>query len=548
MAKINLSYVLIHLTKHCLPLLCLLAGINTQAQTYYSFKQSFAIESNEKWFGGAVNEGYKMPFSNGYSLDLYGNNEGNQAGPYLVSTSGRFIRSNKPFHFSITKDTLMVNSMEEIKIEKGGSGLSDAFRSLSKKAFPASGKMPDSLLFSRPQYNTWIELIYNQNQQDILKYAHAIIDNGFPAGVLMIDDNWAPYYGRFEFRKDRFTDAKAMIDELHHLGFKVMIWVCPFIRPDSEEFRLLVKQKFLLFDNKGNASLSWQDAKEPALIHWWNGYSAEMDFTNPAALQWYEAQLHYMQTQYGVDGFKLDAGDMEYYPATTVSFKKATPNEQCEAWGAVGLKYPLNEYRAMWKKAGEPLVERLRDKAHSWQDLQRLIPNVTAAGLLGYQFTCPDMIGGGEFTSFIDNAKLDQDLVVRSAQIHALMPMMQFSAAPWRVLDHTHFEAVKTAVKLRMKLVPYIMQLAHESAVTGEPMARTMEYVFPHQGLENVSDQFMLGTKILAAPVVEKNTSRKVTFPSGKWKGVDGKTINGPAIKKYDVPIDQLLWFERIDK
>lgn len=534
--------------KQYLPLLCLLFLINTQAQTVYPFKQSFAIESNEKWFGGAVNEGWKMPFSNGYSLDLYGNNEGNQAGPYLVSTSGRFIRSNQPFQFSITNNRLTVNSIEEIKVEKGGSGLSDAFRSLSKKAFPASGKMPDTLLFSRPQYNTWIELIYNQNQQDILKYAHAIIDNGFPAGVLMIDDNWAPYYGRFEFRKDRFPDAKAMIDELHRLGFKVMIWVCPFIRPDSEEFRLLLKQKLLLFDNKGNNSLSWKDAKEPALIHWWNGYSAEMDFTNPAARQWYEDQLHYMQTTYGADGFKLDAGDMEYYPAATVSFKKATPNEQCEAWGAIGLKFPLNEYRAMWKKAGEPLVERLRDKAHSWQDLQRLIPNVTAAGLLGYQFTCPDMIGGGEFTSFIDNAKLDQDLVVRSAQIHALMPMMQFSAAPWRVLDQQHLHAVKKAVDLRMKFGPYIMQLVHECAVSGEPMARTLEYVFPHQGLENISDQFMLGAKILVAPVVEKNANRKVLFPPGKWKSADGKTINGPTTKEYDVLIDQLLWFEWIGK
>ncbi len=46
--------------------------------------------------------------------------------------------------------------------------------------------------------------------------------------------------------------------------------------------------------------------------------------------------------------------------------------------GRYRFKYPLNEYRAMWKKAGQPLVERLRDKAHSWQDLQRLIPNVTA--------------------------------------------------------------------------------------------------------------------------------------------------------------------------
>jgi hypothetical protein len=65
-----------------------------------------------------------------------------------------------------------------------------------KRFFPSKNKLPDTLLFSKPQYNTWIELVYNQNQKDILSYARAIIDNGFPTGVIMIDDNWADYYGR----------------------------------------------------------------------------------------------------------------------------------------------------------------------------------------------------------------------------------------------------------------------------------------------------------------------------------------------------------------
>src|SRR5690606_2950018 len=131
-------------------------------------------------------------------------------------------------------------------------------------------------------------------------------------------------------------------------------------------------------------------------------------------------------------------------------------------WGLFGLKYPLNEYRAMWKRGGEPLAERLRDKNHNWEDLQKLVPGMTLAGLLGYPFTCPDMIGGGDYGSFIDvdAAKLDQDLIVRSAQCHALMPMMQFSVAPWRILDKEHLDAVKAAVDLRKKYMPLIMDLA----------------------------------------------------------------------------------------
>ena len=96
----------------------------------------------------------------------------------------------------------------------------------------------------------------------------------------------------------------------------------------------------------------------------------------------------------------------------------------------------------MWKMGGQPLGERLSDKAHSWTDLRKLIPDMTLEGLMGYPFSCPDMIGGGEFTSFLPGTTIDQELIVRSAQCQALMPMMQFSVAPWRVLDQAHLKAV----------------------------------------------------------------------------------------------------------
>lgn len=107
--------------------------------------------------------------------------------------------------------------------------------------------------------------------------------------------------------------------------------------------------------NNKDRSLTWQTARDAAIIKWWNGYSAEVDFTNPAADEWYRKELAYMQSEYGVDGFKLDAGDMEYYPADAVSYAKATPNEQLEAWGAIGLAFPLNEYTSMWKRGGQPI-------------------------------------------------------------------------------------------------------------------------------------------------------------------------------------------------
>lgn len=510
--------------------------------------QHFKILKGEQWYGGTVDEGSQAPYQPGYSYDLSGYNNDNQSAPLLLSSLGRYIWSNQPFKFSISKEELLISgNLDSVSMHNTGKTLADAFRAASRAQFKAGGLMPDSLLFTSPQYNTWIELVYNQNQTDILKYAHDIIDNGFPPGVLMIDDNWADYYGKFAFRKDRFPDAKQMIRELHQLGFKVMIWVSPFISSDTQVFRDLNDKRYLIMDSKGDNNLKWQNAGKPAIISWWNGYSSCLDFTNPGAVAWYKGQLDGMMSQYGVDGFKFDAGDIEFYSGNILTYQKKNANEQCESWGAFGAYYKLNEYRAMWKRGGQPLAERLRDKKHDWTDLKKLIPNMTAAGLLGYQFTCPDMIGGGEFGSFIGLAKFDQDLVVRSAECSALMPMMQFSVAPWRILDKEHLAAVKNAVLLREKYTPYILQTVKESAKSGEPVVRNLEYVFPGQSLSAVKDQFMLGNRLMVAPVLDKTSTRIVVFPKGKWVGQDGKMFKGPLKAEIRAAIGELPAFDKID-
>ncbi len=114
---------------------------------------------------------------------------------------------------------------------KSGKTLKDAYMDASQLFFPPSGRWPDSLLVKAPQYNLWIELMYNPNQKDVLNYAKQVLANGMPAGVLMIDDNWSNYYGHFDFDREKFPDAKALTDELHGMGFKVMLWICPFISP-----------------------------------------------------------------------------------------------------------------------------------------------------------------------------------------------------------------------------------------------------------------------------------------------------------------------------
>jgi alpha-glucosidase (family GH31 glycosyl hydrolase) len=425
------------------------------------------------------------------------------------------------------------NAQDDFALYEGFENLRGAFRAAVKAHFPPNGILPPENFFVKPQYNTWAELIYDQNQENILSYAHGIVDNGYPAGILMIDDGWMRYYGSREFNLARFPDARAMMDELHALNFEVMLWICPFISPDSPEFRYLSSKGYLVCNADGSV----------AIRSWWNGYSAVLDLSNPGCAEWFDEVLGGLM-ELGADGFKFDAGDVYSYRDDDRTYGGVSAHDQCELWAKLGLKYRYNEYRATYKCAGLPLVERLCDKSHRWESVARLIPDALLQGIMGYPYVCPDMIGGGSFTDFLPGApSLKPELFARYAQVSALMPMMQYSAAPWRVLDEEHAEYCRAAGRIHVKFADKIIDLARHASVTGEPIMRYMEYVFPHQGFEDVTDVFMLGDDVLVAPVVENGArTRKVRLPDGEWEYVDGTVYHGGETE-VPAPMDVLPCF-----
>lgn len=510
------------------------------------------VLKNEYWWGGLSTVGHEMPYhmSSNVSYDMYGNNLGNQAQPLLISSMGRFVWSEEPISYTFSNGKLTVSTRNgEIHSGKTGSTLRDAYAHVSKTYFPSNGKIPEALLFTMPQYNTWIELMYDQNQEDILAYAEAIIANGYPPGVLMIDDNWQEDYGTWEFSARRFSDPKAMMKRLHELGFKVMLWMCPFVSADSADFRYLAEEGMLHLDPQKTQDILWANTRnKAAIIRWWNGASALLDLSNPKTMSWFRERLDYLVDEYGVDGFKFDAGDANFYKGGIESFTPVTsPNEHTRYFAELGLHYPLNEYRASWKMAGLQLAQRLRDKGHEWADLAKLIPDQMSQSIMGYAYTCPDMIGGGEYRSFLSTDTIDQELVVRSAQVHALMPMMQFSVAPWRILSPENAAICLDMANLHEEMGEYILNLARQASRTGEPIVKPMAYAFPGQGYELIKDQFVLGTDIIVAPVVLKGArSRSVTLPEGSWQAEDGTVYKGGGTIEIDVPLKRLPYFKRM--
>lgn len=501
------------------------------------------FEPDEYWWGGAVGAGSLMPYVEPMeTFDLAHENRNNQVVPFFLSSKGRYVWSDYPFSFEVGNRRITFTSQhEKIEVQHGGTTLREAYLTASKAHFPPTGTIPDPLFFSVPQYNTWIELVYDQNQKDVLAYAENILKNGFPPGILMIDDNWQQDYGHFEFSRDRFPDPRGMVERLHEMGFKVMLWVCPFVSPDSRAYRKLSAQGYLLKERTSD---------NPAMIRWWNGVSACFDLTNPAAKACYVEQLKHLQTEYGIDGFKFDAGDNGFYREERVRGMNETALsvDHTSAWASLGLEFPINEFRACWKMGGQPLVQRLGDKYYAWKAIRLLIPEMVAAGLFGHAYTCPDMVGGGEYKSFegVRTEDFDQRLIVRSAQTHALMPMMQFSVAPWRILDAEHLAIVRDAALLHVKFGDYILKYAKIASETGEPIVRHMEYAFPNEGFAQCHDQFMLGDDYLVAPVVTDEEVRQVRLPRGTWEDENGKRYKGGKSYSVAAPLSRLIHFRKI--
>ncbi|NEG89789.1 glycoside hydrolase family 31 protein [Bifidobacterium aerophilum] len=501
---------------------------------------------DERWWGGRVTDGRFMPYgTTDFRCDLatWQHQPGqlpeasNQSAPLLVSTKGRYIWDDAPFEFAIGQNSITIRSDHAVKVRQTPGGtLRDAYLEACHQHFPPSGNTPALEMFAKPQYNTWIEMPYHPTQQGVLEYADSMLAAGMPAGVLMIDDKWSPDYGNWTFDPATFPNPQSMIDRLHARGFNVIVWLVPFVSPDSAVFRELEDMGLMLRDKHGRT----------AIRRWWNGLSAVLDLSNPATCAWVRDRLDALRAL-GVDGFKFDGGDLYDFHPDDRSHRPMTSNDMCEQWARIGAGYPFNEFRACWKMGGQPLAQRLQDKPAAWDEtgIGSLIPEMLAQGMIGHAFVCPDMIGGGEVNS-ARHSGVDQEFFVRYAQIAALAPMMQFSVAPSRVLDEAHLAAVRHALEIRERYLPTILGLAEHAARTGEPIIRPMSYHFPD--METITDQFMLGSDIIVAPCTERGAKyRRVAIPAGLWHSDDGQTIEGPTVVETPCPLGRLPRFTRQD-
>ena len=370
----------------------------------------------------------------------------------------------------------------------------------------APRRVPPAEYFRLPIYTTWVEHKADVDQAKVLEFARAIRANDLPAGVLEIDDKWEAHYGDMEFDARKFPDPRAMTDELHRLGFRVTLWVHPFVNPDARAFAEHARDGLLLQDANGR----------PGTIRWWNGPAGVRDFSNPRAGEAFRRQLDGLMQRLGIDGFKFDGGDVHFVVKDARPLRPITAAEYPDVYNTEATAhYGWNETRVGIYSQPLGIVQRLIDKNSVWgreNGLGALLPEAITTSLRGFFFLMPDMVGGNQY----DGDRIEPELLVRWAQASALMPLLQFSVGPW----HHGAQAVtlcREASRLHLAFAAYAYRLAEESTRTGEPMLAPLFYHAPEDPETfRITDQFMLGADVVVAPVLAKGAvTRDVYLPTG---------------------------------
>jgi alpha-glucosidase (family GH31 glycosyl hydrolase) len=187
-----------------------------------------------------------------------------------------------------------------------------------------------------------------------------------------------------------------------------MIWMTPFCDVLADSFVEGMAQQYWVMQRSMNMSI------KPALVRWWDNTdpgSAVLDVTNPSAVVWFQSRLREFKRNFGVDGFKLDAGETAYIPLPSdpdiIFFNISALGNGSSMLGYTKLYADIinnltgyTEVRAAFDHQGTDEFVRVMDLDSTWgrdNGLGAMIPRVLLFSTLGYRYTLPDMIGGNGY-------------------------------------------------------------------------------------------------------------------------------------------------------
>ena len=379
-----------------------------------------------------------------------------------------------------------------------------------------TGKSPLPPLWS---FGTWMSRITYFSQQEGLEIARQLRANRIPADVIHFDTGWfgVDWQCDYQFAKDRFENPVKMLKQLAKDGFHTCLWQLPYFTPKNRFFNEIIEKGLHVKNATGGMPVE----------------DAILDFSNPETVSWYQQKIEGLMKQ-GVSTIKCDFGEAAPYNGFYHSGKGGMYEHNL---------YPLRYNKALWEVVernhpGEGIIWA----RSAWAGSQRYalhwggdaattntgmlgdLRGGLSFGLSGFSFWSHDM--GGFVTASPEDIYrrwLPFGFLSSHTRAHGAPP-----TEPW-LISESFTKAFRECAEMKYKLMPYIWEQAKECSKLGLPMVRALLVEFPHdQGAWYVEDEYMFGSKILVAPLLESGNSRNVYLPKGKWIDYqNGKVYEG---------------------
>ncbi len=389
-----------------------------------------------------------------------------------------------------------------------------------------TGKSPMLPLWT---FGTWMSRITYFSQEEGLEIAKQLRQNKIPSDVIHFDTGWfgVDWQCDYEFAKDRFKDPKGMLDQLKREGFHTCLWQLPYFTPKNRFFRELVDGGMAVKNAAG--SLPYEDAV--------------LDLSNPKTVKWYQDKIANL-IKLGVGAIKCDFGEAAPYDGFYYSGRGGLYEHNL---------YPVRYNKALFEAVKANSGEGVIWARSAWAGSQRYplhwggdaattntgmlgdLRGGLSFGLSGFSFWSHDM--GGFVTASPEDIYrrwLPFGFLSSHTRAHGAPP-----TEPW-LISESFTKAFRQAAEMKYKLMPYVYAQAKDCSERGLPMVRALLVEFPEDpGAWLVEDEYMFGSQILVAPLLESGNSRTCYLPKGKWIDYQtGKVYEGgyQTIKVGEIP------------
>ena len=351
----------------------------------------------------------------------------------------------------------------------------------------------------------------------------------------------------FHWNRDKFPDAPALIRRFHAAGMHVVANLKPCLLSDHPRYADV-------------AGIAVHGPAGPIVTQFWDGEGAHLDFTNPAAVRWWQDGLAEQVLAFGIDAGWNDNNEYPLWDedAACDGFGESVPLERVRAVQALLMtRATLERQRAAQPgqrsftitRAGCPGIQRYAqtwsgDNTTSWDTLRWNLRT-------GLQMALSGMINTGHDVGGFAGPVPDAELLIRWTQAGLLHP--RFIMNSWKpggvfnspFLHPDATASIVAAIRLRYRLLPYLYSLMAAAAAHHAPVLQPTFVPFEADDrCFDDCDELMLGPLLLAAPVVRAGErERRLYLPAGPdcWFDVHtGARHAAGADIRVPAPLDRL--------